>query len=168
VLLARDALDEAAREAEATLAMSEGLELMMRVEANVSLAERALRLARFDVAHDHARAACAAALDQPQASALAHATLAEVHLATGRLDDARATASQGMLQLEAAGNLVEGEALVRLTWAEALTRCGDERAKEAVEGARAWMLARAAHIRDKAQRETFLAMPHHARILALI
>jgi eukaryotic-like serine/threonine-protein kinase len=64
---------------------------------------------------------------------------------------------------------MEGEALVRLVWAEALAASGrDEPARDALAAARRRLLERSERISDPGRRECFLGKRAvHARTLAL-
>jgi tetratricopeptide (TPR) repeat protein len=94
--------------------------------------------------------------------AYAYAVLADVQLQSGR--PARAAAEEAMRLLESLGGVDEGEALIRLVWAEALRKDGDPRALPAIARAKQRLLERAAKIGDAALRERFLtALPENAR-----
>jgi tetratricopeptide (TPR) repeat protein len=97
------------------------------------------------------------------------ATLAEVELARGRVGEAVAAAREAMEAMEALGRVEEGEAAVRLAFAEALFAAGDEEeAREAIRAARERLLERAARIADAGWRKRFLEGVHeNARTLAL-
>ncbi len=86
--------------------------------------------------------------------------------ATAALEMARA-AMEGLEAL--GGGMEEGEADVRLIFAEALERVGDhEGARRAIGDARARLMARAAKIQSDGWRESFLrSVPEHARTLEL-
>jgi predicted secreted Zn-dependent protease len=74
-----------------------------------------------------------------------------------------------MAQLEAAGQIEEGESLVRLVWAEALEANGrHDEAREAIGRAHARLMERAAKIGDEALRASFLErVAENARTLEL-
>lgn len=73
-----------------------------------------------------------------------------------------------MTLLEAQGKIEEGEALIRLVHAEALSATGDgDAARAAIADARDRLLAAAARIDDPALRDSFLHnVPENARTLA--
>jgi eukaryotic-like serine/threonine-protein kinase len=97
--------------------------------------------------------------------AYAFAVLADVQLQSGR--PARASADQAMQLLESLGGVDEGEALIRLVWAEALHLDKDPRALPAIVRAEERLRERAAKIGDASLRELFLtALPENARTLA--
>ena len=85
------------------------------------------------------------------------------------MDEALSAASEAFALLEALGTIEEGDALVRLVYAEALDangRAGEFR--EAITAARDHLLGRAAKISDSAWRERFLgSVPDNAHTLAL-
>ena len=81
----------------------------------------------------------------------------------------RQHAREAFATMERLGGIEEGEALVRLAYAEALWAGGDrEAARRAIEEARARLLARAARLGDEALRGRFLdRVEENARTLAL-
>ena len=86
------------------------------------------------------------------------ATLADVLLARGRVDEAREAATQAMAALEAAGKTAVGEAAVRLAYAEAAHAAGDvDGARAAIATAKERLLARAKTLGDPELREAFLS-----------
>ena len=103
----------------------------------------------------------------PSLRATALALLARSRLAQGRAGDALGPAEEAFAQLEAAGSVEEGEALVRLAHAEALEAAGRRgEALAARAAARARLLERAARLRDPGLRERFLTqVPDHAATL---
>jgi eukaryotic-like serine/threonine-protein kinase len=105
----------------------------------------------------------------PARRAVALATLASALLAQGRRDEALREASEAYATLSALGSIEEGEAMIRLAYAEALAAAGEHaKARAAIVEARERLLARAACIRDPAWREPFLSrIPEHARTIAL-
>ncbi|HVK77242.1 MAG TPA: protein kinase [Kofleriaceae bacterium] len=119
-----------------------------------------------------AREALAIASAEPvlplnQAESLA--IVARALLAQGRGDEAVILARRGLEQLDSLGGIDDGEAIIRLTWAEALAAAG-RTAEAAAAGlrARARLLERAAAISDPALRASFLErVPENARTLAL-
>lgn len=105
----------------------------------------------------------------PPLLAAAMATLAEVLLAEGRVLEALDEARRAAEVLTRLRVLEEGEALVRVIFAEALAACGDRAAARAViEVARARLMSRAAKIAGEEARACFLTrVPENARTLAL-
>ncbi len=101
--------------------------------------------------------------------AFALAVLAEVLLAANRATDALDAATEARGLLQELGHLEEGEALVRLVHAEALSATGDrDRAKAAIEEARRELLGRAEKIKDESRRRSFLErVPENARTMKL-
>ena len=120
-------------------------------------------------AEREARSAVDLLVTVPQLRAHALAALAHVLLAEGRPADAIAPAREAMDLLEALGGMEEGEAFVRLIFAESLDRTGDRAAARAIlEPSRAQILARADKISDPSWRRSYLeSIPEHARTLAL-
>jgi len=98
----------------------------------------------------------------PPLRASALAVVARVHLVTGQ--DALGVARAA---IEATDAVDDGDALVRLTFAEALHAAGERSlARAAIEEARSRLLARAAKLDDDATRAAFLRnVPEHARTL---
>jgi eukaryotic-like serine/threonine-protein kinase len=105
----------------------------------------------------------------PAPSYLANAltTLADIHLAQHRPDDALRHAERAFALL-ADVDIEVGDARVRLIHAEALHAAGAlEAARRAIAEAQARLLARAAKISNPALRESFLGrVPENARTLA--
>jgi tetratricopeptide (TPR) repeat protein len=101
----------------------------------------------------------------PPARAHALATLASARIAAGRAAEALPPAREALGILSALGGVEEGEALVRLTWAEALDGAGEAAgARAAIAEARARLLDRAARIADPGLRRSFVeAVPENAR-----
>jgi tetratricopeptide (TPR) repeat protein len=98
------------------------------------------------------------------------ATLSAVRLAQGRAAEALAAAEDAMARIAAMGGcgLFRG-AFVRLAHAEALHATGaHDAARDAITGARAYLLEVAARIADPGHRASFLEqVPENARTLAL-
>jgi hypothetical protein len=115
----------------------------------------------------------AAELATPSLRPLAQSVLSQVLLALGRTDEALVEATDALEGLEALGEMEEGEAYLRLAYAEALlARASTEEARRdaalAVAHARDRVLAQAANISDLRRRAGFLdRVPENARILAL-
>ncbi len=105
----------------------------------------------------------------PPLRAYALASHARALLGCGTPERALAAAGQAMNLLTSLGGVDSGEALIRLTYAEALFAVGDEAdARVAIAAARDRLLARAARIGDATLRERFLTIvPDNARTMAL-
>lgn len=102
------------------------------------------------------------ALDQigvtPPLRAFGLAVLAGIQLQNGRADRAESPAREAIGVLEELGGVEEGEAFIRLTFAEALDALNDhEGARDAIATARVRVLERTAMIQDPQWKETFLA-----------
>jgi tetratricopeptide (TPR) repeat protein len=104
----------------------------------------------------------------PPTRALALAALADARLHQGRTTEALAAARDAMSLLDALGKLDEGEAQVRLVYAEALAATGDAAsARSALQEARRRLVERAAKIKDEGLRASFLEnVPENARTLS--
>ena len=127
------------------------LALMLSMSGDLEAAEREARAA---VAVD----------PPPPIRAHALATLAEILLKRGDPAAALTAAREAIDLLDTLGALEEGEALVRLVYAEALRASTDRRAASAILDARDHLLARAAKIRDPVLRRSFLErVPENAR-----
>ncbi len=105
----------------------------------------------------------------PPLRAYGLAILAASHLRNGRADRAEAPARDAMHLLEALGGVEEGEAFIRLTYAEALDAIGDQAgAHEAIATARVRILERTAMIQDAQWKDTFVEkVRENARTLEL-
>jgi ATP/maltotriose-dependent transcriptional regulator MalT len=105
----------------------------------------------------------------PPLRAAGLALLARVLLELGRPAEALPFACEAHTTLESLGGLEEGEALVRLVYAEAIQASGDRREFTlAAIAASERLLARADKISDPSWRDRFLsAVPDHARTLEL-
>ncbi len=141
-----------------------------RLEAGSRMYLAVLRALGGDLAgaERDARAVIAmAAPSIPGVHGHALAVLADVLLAAGRADEASAAAAEAMTSVDS-GALEAGEALARVTFAEARLALGDvEGARSAIALARDRLLEKAEKIRDPELRESFLRnVPEHARILA--
>lgn len=105
----------------------------------------------------------------PAQQAFALATLADVLLRSGRATEALDVAETAVALLQSAGDVEEGESLIRLVHAQALgeTRRWPE-AQRAIASARDRLHERAAKIDDEQLRRSFLVnVPEHARTLAI-
>jgi len=105
----------------------------------------------------------------PPLRAYGLALLAGTRLQQGRPDRAEPCAREAMHLLETLGGVEEGEAYIRLTYAEALEAVGDhEGAREAIATARVRILERIAMIQDPTWKDTFLKnVPESSRTLEL-
>ncbi len=93
----------------------------------------------------------------PPLRAFGLALLAGIHLQNGRADRADGPARESLSVLEELGGVEEGEAYIRLTYAEALDAVGEhDAAREAIATARVRILERTAMIQDPQWKDTFL------------
>ncbi|MBK8257334.1 MAG: hypothetical protein IPK82_32250 [Polyangiaceae bacterium] len=149
--------------------------------AQVYLSTIQLFAGDFDGAEETARAAVGSAA-APAAKCLASATLARVHLARisnpppGQrsaserdIREALMAAHDAKRLLDQTGGIDEGEALVRVVYAEALAHAGDhDAARAAIAEAFARLSARAAALSDPEMRASFLErVPENARTVEL-
>jgi tetratricopeptide (TPR) repeat protein len=120
-------------------------------------------------AEREARAAALALSTMPSVHAFAVAVLARALLAEGRLDEALESASAAWTTLTTLGSVEEGDAVIRLVYAEALAAAGlHDDFVRAIAEAKDRLLERAAKISDPGWRARFLAgVPDNARTLAL-
>jgi tetratricopeptide (TPR) repeat protein len=119
-----------------------------------------------------ARGACAVAEAEPILPlnlSESLAILGQGLLAAGRPHEALAVARRALEMLEGLGGIDDGEAIIRLTWAEALIATGDtDGGRAAIGAARERLLQRAARIPDEAMRAAFLQrVPENRRTLEL-
>jgi tetratricopeptide (TPR) repeat protein len=135
----------------------------------IYLAETMLGLGDPQSAEAEARAAIELLVATPPARTFALAVLARVLLAEGLLPAGLEAAREAQDQLEALGGIDEGEATVRLVFAEAVHASGDAvTARMAIAAAKDRLLARARLIRREEWRRSFLeSVPDNARTLAL-
>ena len=105
----------------------------------------------------------------PPTKVSALAALSRALLAQGRHEEALATASNGMAILDALVRVEEGEASLRLVYAEALFEAGHlERAQAVILHARERLEERAGKIKDERSRRSFLEnVIENARTLSL-
>lgn len=142
-----------------------------RMEAAARL-YRALFLAEAGTS-DRADAEIHAAMDvagsTPPLRAFAYGVLARIHLANAGAHKAEAPAREAHGILEALGGVEEGEAYIRLAYAETLAALEQhDAAKEAIKTARVRILERAAMIQDPAWKQSFLErVRENARTLEL-
>src|SRR5262249_20566886 len=95
------------------------------------------------------------------------AALASALGALGRANEAHQAASEAARLLDAGEPLEEGEATVRLVFAEALWRIGKtDAAREAIAAAREKLLQRASTLDEPDRRALLERVPVHARTLA--
>ncbi|MGK4008993.1 protein kinase [Sorangium sp. So ce1036] len=127
------------------------------------------RLGSLGAADDEAGAAVAMLAHVPTLQALALAVRARVLLEQGRAREALEAARRGLGLLVAVGGTEEGEAQIRLGYAEALRASGHlEAAREAIGVAMQRLVARAQRISDPARRQSFCqAVPENAKTFAL-
>jgi len=93
----------------------------------------------------------------PPLRAYGLAILAGAHLKSGRPDRAEAPAREALQLLETLGGVEEGEAFIRLTYAESLDAIGDhDGARGAIATARVRILERTAMIQDAQWKDTFV------------
>ncbi|WP_437283664.1 AAA family ATPase [Sorangium sp. So ce375] len=137
--------------------------------ARCYLAKIAFAMDDHEAAEREARAAIALFEHAPTLGVQAFSILARVLLALGRTDEAVRAAAEASARLSEFGTLEEGEALVRLTYAEALAASGRRaEAEVAIASAKAALLARAEKLSDPTWRERFLRdVPDNARALDL-
>jgi tetratricopeptide (TPR) repeat protein len=123
---------------------------------------------RLDEAEREARAAAEAAATIAPGLAFALGRLADVLLAQGKNAEALEVATRAFTILEQLGGVDEGDALIRVVYAEALHVAGDPRAKEAARSARDHLNLRADKIKDPAWRSSFLGnVPENVRTMEL-
>jgi tetratricopeptide (TPR) repeat protein len=169
-LAAAGLLDEAFEmETEAALGYSAGDN---RVAEGISHLYLALILAlreTLDAAEAEARAALGMLAKVASSMPFARAVLAHVLLLRGRASDALKEATASIKALAELGQLDEGDAFVRLTYASALHAAGNRTAAaKAILDARNVLSARADEMADPALRRSFLEnVPENARTLRL-
>ncbi|WP_438006905.1 protein kinase [Sorangium sp. So ce321] len=127
------------------------------------------RLGNLGGADNEAGAAVAMLAHVPTLQALALAVRARVLLEQGRAQEALDAARRGLGLLVEAGGTEEGEAQIRLVYAESLRAAGHhEAAREAIAVAMQRLVARAQWIHDPARRQSFCqAVPENAKTFAL-
>ena len=122
----------------------------------------------FALAEREARVALGVLDDVPPVRVHAKAVLADALRNQGRASEAVSLANDAMTELERIGGIEEGDALVRIVWAECLRDAADARAGDAVRDAADRLMRRAKSIGDEAVRARFLdAIPENARTLAV-
>jgi eukaryotic-like serine/threonine-protein kinase len=123
---------------------------------------------KLEDAEREARAAIDAAATIAPGLAFALGRLAAVLLAQGKNGEALEVATRAFTTLEQLGGVDEGDALIRLVYAEALHAAGDPRAKDAARAAREHLQVRADKIKDPAWRSSFLGnVPENVRTTEL-
>jgi tetratricopeptide (TPR) repeat protein len=144
-------------------------DLRMKGCARTYLAKIELLSLDPGAAEREARAAAEALVAAAPLRAGALAVLARALLAQGRAAEALEAAHEAFSLLETLGTIEEGEALVRLVYAEALAANGKQpEFIAAVSAARDRLLTRAAKISDPVWRERFLtSVPDNAQTLSL-
>jgi tetratricopeptide (TPR) repeat protein len=146
------------------------LEANPRLEstAHVYLAEALTLAGDLVAAKRHARAAVDVAPPGPS-TAFALAACARAELVAGNAREALACAEQARTLLGSVGGMDEGEAMLRLVWAEALAANGrHDEARRAIAEARDRLLERADKIASVEWRRSFLErMSENARTLTL-
>jgi tetratricopeptide (TPR) repeat protein len=138
-------------------------------QARIILARISLALGALEQAEREAQVAVEITSSSHVLNALAQAVMAQVLLRTERPVEALATVTRGKELLDSLGTIEDGDALIRLVYAEALHAVGDlDGARAALSAAQASILRDAQRIRDDELRSSFLNnVPEHARILAL-
>ena len=137
--------------------------------ARVYLAEILIARGDFAGAAQEASAAVEALAVAPTIQVAALGALARARLGAGDLPGGLAAAREAQAALERLGEIEEGESIVRLTYAEALSAAGEhQQARAALAIARQRLLARAERVADLGWRHRFLhEVPVNARTLAL-
>jgi eukaryotic-like serine/threonine-protein kinase len=127
------------------------------------------RLGDFEAAEREAREALQILSHVPTLRALSLAVRARVLLDQGLCAEALESARQGLNLLVSVGGTEEGEAQIRLVFAEALRAAGYyDAARESIGVAVQRLLARAQQIQDAALRESFCqAVPENGKTFAL-
>jgi eukaryotic-like serine/threonine-protein kinase len=163
-------LEEAESAAKQAIALAaEQGDLRTAGGTRIYLARILLLSSRIDEAEAVARASCNELTDVPTVVAHAEAILARVLLARGAIAEAAVVAARAESRLASGANVEEGEATIRLVYAEALAASGQAgQAREALRAARDRLLERAAKIKDPAAASSFLrAVRDNARTLEL-
>jgi tetratricopeptide (TPR) repeat protein len=136
---------------------------------HICLARLYLERAEYARAEAQARAAASARDVSTGLRGYAVGVVAAAMLGERRVTDALHAASEAYQLLGVPGGLDDGDAFVRLVYAEALFAAGqDARASAALSSARERLMDRAARIDDPELRASFLSrVPENARILQL-
>lgn len=129
----------------------------------------AIRFARGEL--DEAESEASRALEllgSSNETIFALGVLSQIMLARGDVGQALQHAQTALGRIDAASGALDGDALVRLAYAEALRASGDEaQANEALAIARERLLARVGEIGDARHRDALLGLPEHRRTLEL-
>jgi tetratricopeptide (TPR) repeat protein len=138
-------------------------------QARAVLARILLALGELEPAEREAQVASEIASSNHSFNAFAQAVMAQILLRAGRPFEALAAATRAKDLLDSLGTVEEGDALIRLVFAESLHATGDiDGARAALSSAHAAILRDAQQIRDDDLRQSFLNnVPEHARILEL-
>jgi len=131
------------------------------------LAQMLLALRERTAAAREATAAVEILAALPPSQVPALATLAEVHLAEGRVGEALAHAREAQAALDSLGSIADGDGYARLVHARVLLAAGERtEGLAALAAAHAHLLARAETIEDPSLRQSFLAgVPEHAETI---
>jgi tetratricopeptide (TPR) repeat protein len=124
---------------------------------------------RFAAAEAHARAAISTLASIKPTLPAAQAALAQALLCQGKAEDALDQAARAYQALQEQGRVDEGDALIRLVYAECLFESGQSHAgREVIGQAHQRLVDRAETITDPGWRRAFLLQTNsHARTLAL-
>ncbi|MGK3988768.1 protein kinase [Sorangium sp. So ce136] len=155
--------------AEAVEAFAAQANRRQEARSRAYLAAILTRLGNLGAADNEAGAAVAMLAHVPTLQALALAVRARVLLEQGRAQEGLDAARRGLGLLVEAGGTEEGEAQIRLVYAESLRAAGHhEAAREAIAVAMQRLVARAQWIHDPARRQSFCqAVPENAKTFAL-
>ncbi|WP_434044620.1 MULTISPECIES: protein kinase domain-containing protein [Sorangium] len=155
--------------AEAVEAFSAHANRRQEARSRAYLAAILIRLGSLGAADNEAGAAVAMLAHVPTLQALALAARARVLLEQGRAHEALEAARRGLGLLVSVGGTEEGEAQIRLVYAEALRAAGHhDAAREAIAVAMQRLVTRAQWIHDPARRQSFCqAVPENAKTFAL-
>jgi tetratricopeptide (TPR) repeat protein len=123
----------------------------------------------YPAAEHHARGALESTSDKPSLRPFALALLARACLAQGFVPEALTFAEEAYASIDAKTPVEDGEASVRLAYAEALAASGSRsKAMRILTDAMDWMHRRALTLDDPAMRPAFLErIPEHRRIREL-
>jgi tetratricopeptide (TPR) repeat protein len=135
--------------------------------AHTYLARLLARRGALEAAEGQARRATERRNARP-VRAYANAVLSDILIAQGRTGDALGAALEAKRLFDALGGVSEGDTLIHLVVAQALTAAAHPDAGPARRAARERLTARAATIDDPALRASFLAIHDSGRTLALL
>ncbi|WP_437634708.1 protein kinase domain-containing protein [Sorangium sp. So ce854] len=155
--------------AEAALAFTAQANRRQEARSRAYLAAILTRLGDLGAADNEAGAAVAMLAHVPTLQALALAVRARVLLEQGRAHEALETARRALGLLVSVGGTEEGEAQIRLVYAESLRAAGhNDAAREAIAVAMQRLVSRAQWIHDPARRQSFCqAVSENAKTFAL-